>query len=345
MKRFLLYVLVSFCTGLSVHSQIGFQYLFCGNTLTRTYIQELNDNKTAVEIVLNRQAKPSKIELSAELLPGWSLETISGFPVNFSNSFVQNFIISDGPDKRQVSMTVKQIKSRTAPFNLNFSSSYPVNSWNLSTTGWVGCGITQTDTGDVELSCPGSAFLMAFTGNGELLSFDVKCKDGAAFSGIFSVEASKTGIDDWSPLKIMDNCTAGFTGEIQRIYLRLPAETSFLRFVLHEGEDVQPVLLNAFSVGPYNGEPVDNDPVSFVQSHIYGQYAFYNSYADAICFSDVLLNGEYKFRIEDLSGRIYLTGDIIDAFLPVGLLPAGYYILTGTWKGQVKFTSKFVKIK
>lgn len=345
MKRFLLYVLVSFCTGLSVYSQIGFQYLFCGNTLTRTYIQELNDNRTNIEIVLNQRAKLSKVELSAGLFSGWSLETLSDFPVNFSSQSTQRFTVSDGNNEQSVAMTVRQIKSRSAPFNLNFSSSYPVSVWNLSTTGWAGCGIRQAETGEIELSCPGSAFLMAFTGNGELLSFDVKCTAGTAFSGIFSVESSRTGIDDWSPLKIIDNCNSGFTGDVQKIRLRLPSETSFLRFVLNEGENVQPVLLNTFSVGAYNGEPVDNEPASLTLTDVSEQYVLYDSHSDTMRFSeDVSIQG-YNFRIEDLSGRLFLAGNITEPHLSLGPLPAGYYVLTGMRHGQMKFSLKFVKIK
>ncbi|WP_455498693.1 hypothetical protein [Coprobacter sp.] len=345
MKRFLLYVLVSFCTGLSVYSQKGFQYLFCGNTLTRTYMQESDDNRTNIEILLNRQAKLSKIELSAGLLSGWFLENLSDFPVNFSNQSTQSFIVSDGNNKHSVVMTVRQIKTRSIPFNLNFSSSYPISVWNLSTTGWAGCGIRQAATGEIELSSSGSAFLMAFTGNGELLSFDVKCPAGTAFSGIFSIESSRTGIDDWSPVKIIDNCNCCFTGAVQRMRLRLPSGTSFLRFVLNEGENVQPVLLNAFSVGAYNGEPVDNEPAALIPVDTSERYVVYDCRFDTMRFSENILNQGYNFRIEDLSGRLFFTGNIFEPCLSLGFLPSGCYVLTGMHKGQMKFSLKFVKVK
>lgn len=340
----LLGVFLFLCVAFSAHSQKGFRYLFSGNTLSQTCVRESDGNRTEVEIMLNKQAKLSKVELAAELQPLWSLIGLTGFPVDFSKQTTQTFSISDGKEVQEVSMTVRQIKSRTAPFSIQFTPSYPVSAWSNSTMGWSGCGLLQDETGTAVFAQCGASFFIAFSGKQDLLSFEIRCVAADKFSGLFSVEAAATGVNDWMPLKIMDDCRPFFDGEVQKVRLRLPAGTALVRFVLYEVDEISPVSLNAFSVETYDGDPVDNELPSEVEQTTVPNYGVrYQPFSETVLFPEEMCGNGYVYRISDFSGRTVHAGKVNENRLSLRFLPVGSYVLTGAGGDKKTFSLKFIK--
>lgn len=319
--------------------QVGVDFFYCENTLAPTFLEDVSGEPVKIEIALNEKASINKLALFGTLFPGNSFVGNATFPIDFSTNTQQTLQITNGTDLRDMQISAKRINKRNAPFTITFTDRFNSSDWIRSTTGWMSIGVKDSGKG-VELNKDKAAFFLAFNPNQGLLSFDVSGENLTEFQGIFSVEYSKTGVDDWEPLFVIDNCENTFKSNQYTVFLKIENNAQYIRFSSQTGEIVQPIYLNNFSVGAYNGETVDN--LTAVESVSADTIRLKSNFVKEEIEILGLENGiGAGYGIYSLEGKLTQFGKLENPAVKIGQLRPGiYFFLLKTNKNKAL---KFIK--
>lgn len=325
--RFVFWLLIS-VLHISAFAQqdVGFDLFYCENTLNPSYIQTVDTEAVLLEIPLNASAVISKIALFYVLKPDVSLLNISDIPVNFSSIQSYTFKLKKGAIERDVIMRTRQIKTRSGAFNVNFINNYKPADWSLFTTGWMVVGIDQ-DATDVFLNHDNAAFFMAGDENQNFLTFDL-VDNGQVFDGVLVVEGSLTGINNWDPIYVLDNCNAMPVENLQTVRLKLPKSTRYIRISFQKNQPSSSgVSLNNFQLKLYDGGDYDNKTnVSSIADNQDVQIQ-----SSMVQNEIQLLNIDWslgrKYAIYSMDGRICQTGELNSSTISVESFNQGIYLL------------------
>lgn len=319
---------------------VGFELFYCEQTLSDTYIKDVDTEPILMEIPLNASAAISKLALFHVLKPDVSLFNISALPVNFASTQSYGFKLKKGNVERDVIMRARQIKSRSGAFNINFVNNYKPADWSLFTTGWMVVGVDQ-DATDVSLNHDNATFFMAGDGIQDFLTFDL-VDDGSSFDGVLVVEGSVNGVNNWDPVYVLDNCAGIPVEKGHTIRLRLPKPTRFIRIGFQKHSAVSSgVRLNNFHLKLYDGGEYDNKTnVSIVRGDERIQiFSTIVQHEIRLLHVEKLFGKNYAIYATD--GRICQSGQINDPVISVDKLANGIYMMKVNDTSQaVKFINK-----
>lgn len=321
-------LLVYLFTCQLTNAQKPFSYFFAGNTLAPTLFTQETDTKTKIEVILSTDATLSKTSINSGLVSGYGFSgTTTAVPVNFSSSYLQSFKVTDGTNITDVALSVKQIKKRTAPFSLVFTSSVLLSNWAINTLGWVGQGLGDAE--DILLDRSGATFVMAYSGSQNFLTFEMEALSIDVFSGLFTVEASPDGYEGtWKNVLIKDDCNNPFLQGKSAIKLLLPQKSQFVRFVLNRTAINQAVLLNRFTIASYSGEELGEFSASAIRFAQKSEWKLQSTVAKDYLHLIVPDNTtQWTIIIYDMNGRALKRAANLSR-IPVDELSAGVYTLS-----------------
>lgn len=319
--------------------QLGVSFFYCENTLAPTYIEDIPGNPLKIEMILNEKASIDNVKLFSTLYASNSFVENASIPVNYTVNTTQTVQITNGTDTRDLQISAKKINRRNAPFTICFTERFNPSDWIKATTGWASIGVKDSDRG-IMLDTDYSVFLLAFNNNQGLLSFDISGENLLAYQGVFSVESSVTGVDDWEPIFFVDNCHSNFKLNQYTVNLKIENDAKYIRFVSQTGNNQQPIYLNNFSIGAYNGEDVDNaTSVKIIEKSAVRLYSnFVKNELQILGLED---KANLKYTIFSLEGKIYSIGKTSNSRIVVNQLPDGiYFIQINSEEGK---TLKFFK--
>ena len=341
-RKYILFCLLSVPVAIMGQSDV-FNYFYVSNILAPTQIDS-EENSTNIEVLLSPDASLTKVPIQGELLPAYSfLSNITSFPVNFSTQHTQFFQVGNGTSVNDVSLSVKQVKRRTAPFTLSFVPPVSPSIWSINTIGWVAKNIDESIKDAVGLKADNATFLLAWNNVQGLLKFEMEKPEDKVFDGIFTVEASAEGMEgSWRTLFIKDDCNNEFKEENVSVSIKLSEADRYVRFMLSNTTQNQLIRLNGFSVQPYNGEEtgeftsIQNCPDEdgwLVKSCIV------SSFLEMELPSHIT---DWTCNIYDISGRMIKSLSNQKVISVTELLPGSYILSIQTSNKQEKII-KFIK--
>jgi hypothetical protein len=340
MRRIFLFCFSGFLFVFTSAQQLGVDFFYCENTLVPTYMEDKSGIPLKIEIPLNTNVSINSVPLFCTLLPNNSLVGVTTFPTDFSASFKKTIQITNGGSTRDVLVSAKKISKRNAPFILVFTDRFTPSDWVSATSGWLGIGLGASIK-DVILDNDNAAFILAYNGAQGLLSFDISGNNLPSYQGIFAVEVSVTGVDDWEPLYVLDNCQEQFKSDSYTISLKLNQESQFIRISSKTGENKQEISLNNFNIKAYNGETVDNPTgISLIPEElIHLKSNIINAEIQVVGIQSII-NGTYK--IFSSQGILMQRGKLINDIISVSNLRPGVYFIELNTESQkvIKFIKK-----